>query len=265
MHINRLSLLNSLFSVFNENPQGDSNYVLARYFLEHYHELDKLNIYDVAADCFVSRSSVRRFCQSIGYDNFLDLKTEFRKYDDQRSYYLQHADRPDYRQALTREINEMIEELDRRMDADEENERLIDLIHSARYVVFLTSDASTSTIRDFQQSMLFLGKIIRLISDAYTDNELVNSMEESDLLITLSASGTFAYAARDYVEHCKAQKLLFTVNRDPVFKKYYDHVYHLSAQDRSNESHSVYGRYGMSYMFDILYSQYLRKYGAAGH
>lgn len=74
MKINRLSLLNSLFNVLNENNQGDPYLILAEYFLEHYHELSRLNIYDVAADCFVSRSSIRRFCQAIGYENSSRLK-----------------------------------------------------------------------------------------------------------------------------------------------------------------------------------------------
>lgn len=52
MKINRLSLLNSLFNVLNENNQGDPYFILAEYFLEHYHELSRLNIYDVARRLF---------------------------------------------------------------------------------------------------------------------------------------------------------------------------------------------------------------------
>ena len=74
MKINRLSLLNSLFNVLNENNQGDPYFILAEYFLEHYHELSRLNIYDVAADCFVSRSSIRRFCQAMGMRTSSRLK-----------------------------------------------------------------------------------------------------------------------------------------------------------------------------------------------
>lgn len=98
MKINRLSLLNSLFNVLNENNQGDPYFILAEYFLEHYHELSRLNIYDVAADCFVSRSSIRRFCQAIGYENFVAFKDEFAQYDDQRASFQKHAGRENYRE-----------------------------------------------------------------------------------------------------------------------------------------------------------------------
>lgn len=135
MRINRLSLLYSLFSVLNNNSPEDSNYALAKYFLENYHRLSTLNIFDVASDCFVSRSSVRRFCQSIGYDNFLDLKTEFHEYDDQYNHYMAHMDRENYRETLSKEINDMIQELNHRMN-HEEVDKIIDRIYKSRYVVF---------------------------------------------------------------------------------------------------------------------------------
>jgi len=259
MRINRMSLLNSLFSVINENNEEDSNYILAHYFLEHYHKLSELNIYDVAADCFVSRSSVRRFCQSIGYENFLDLKTEFREYDDQYAFYMYHANRDNYRERLTDEINSMIKELNQRMNTEETN-KIAERIHKSRYMVFLTSDASTSIIREFQQSMIFHGKIIHSISNTYTDNTLITKLDERDYIMTISATGTFADASKDFISQCSAYKALVTVNRDPGFQDWYDKVYHLSVNDLS-EGKSVYGKYGINYMFDVIYSVYVKKYG----
>jgi len=260
MNINRLSLLNSLFSVINENNPDDSNYVLAHYFLNHYQKLSELNIYDVAGECYVSRSSVRRFCKSIGYENFLAMKTGFNEYDDQYSYYMLHADRENYREALTREINEMIKELDYRMNIGE-TQVIAAKIHDSRYVVFLTSDTSTAIIREFQQSMIFHGKIIRLISDDYTGKTLINTLDKRDMLITISSTGIFAKASSDYISKCSALKILITANREKIFSEWYDKIYHLSAKDRSNEGRGVYGTYALNYMFDVIYSAYVRQYG----
>lgn len=260
MNINRLSLLNSLFSIINENNQESSNYVIANYFLRHYHQLSELNIYDVAAECFVSRSSVRRFCISIGFENFLDLKNAFKEYDDKYSYYMKHSNRENYRESLTKEINEMIVELDKRMNIDEVD-KIADRIYKSKKVVFLTSGSSMSTIQEFQQSMIFHGKIINIVSDLYTDKPFISTLDKNDIIITISAMGNFAMASREYVLQSNAYKILITVNRDKEFKKWYDKVYHLSSIDRSNEGRSVYEKYGISYMFDIIYSAYVRKYG----
>ncbi len=260
MKINRLSLLNSLFNVLNENNQGDPYFILAEYFLEHYHELSRLNIYDVAADCFVSRSSIRRFCQSIGYENFVSFKNEFVQYDDQLASYVQHANRDNYLETLTNEINAMLAELNQRMKT-EEVERIVDRIHDSRYVVFLASNLGTLFVSQFQRAMIFQKKVIRLISDMYESTDFIKRLTEEDFLMVISASGLFAETSQNYLKDNKAYKTLFTLNRSHDFDEIYDKIYHLSAVDRSKEAKSVYFTYGFIYVLDILYSVYIRKYG----
>lgn len=255
MKANRISLLHSLFSIINENEENDSNYVLAHYFLNHYHELNSLNIYDVADKCFVSRSSVRRFCKSLGYENFLDLKNEFSTYDDQNQSYMKYAKRVNYRELLTSEINEMIKELNKRMDTREVY-NIAEKMKNSRHIVFLTSGTLAGYVKDFQQSMIFNKKVINVVSELYSDNKLLNKLDERDYLITISTTGTFAYASYPLIAESEAHKTLITLRRDPIFNRWYDKIYHLSAEDRSQSGENVYGKYGINYMLDIIYSEY---------
>lgn len=259
MRINRLSLLNSLFSVLNDNSPEDSNAMLARYFLQNYRNLASLNIFDVAADCYVSRSSVRRFCKALGYENFVDLKNEFIEYDDKMTQSMAHFHRSDYRIQLTSEINAMIEELDRRMN-NEQTMRIAERIHDSRFVVFLTSDTSTSVIKMFQQAMVLQGKIIYLVSDTYTEQTMLTQLDERDYVITVSVTGVFAKAIAPYVRDMRATKHLVTANRDQKLHDGYDKVYHLSATDKSEEGSLVYGKYGINYMFDVILATYINRY-----
>ncbi len=73
--IRHFSLMNSLLAVVNRSPHDSMDSTLARYFLERFDRLADLNVYDVAEECYTSRSGIRRFCQSIGLDNFSDLKS----------------------------------------------------------------------------------------------------------------------------------------------------------------------------------------------
>lgn len=256
---NRISLLHSLFSIINENDESDSNYVLAHYFLNHYHELDQLNIYDVADECFVSRASIRRFCKSIGYENFLGLKHEFSTYDDRYQSYMKHAKKENFRQSLTNEINEMIKELDRRMNTREVY-NIAKQIKDSSHTVFLTTGTSAGFVKEFQQSMIFNKKMIYLVSELYSDNELLLNLSEDDFLITISNTGTFAYASFPLISESKSQKTLITLRRDPIFNEWYDKVYHLSAEDKSKSDINVYGKYGVSYMLDVIYSEYTKNF-----
>ena len=105
------SLMTALLAVMNESEPKDPYYVLAQYFLYHFDQLRDLNIYDVADACYVSRSGIRRFCQSIGFDNFSDLKAEADEWKRQCNYFIGYSVRPDYKEHLSGSIGEMMEEI----------------------------------------------------------------------------------------------------------------------------------------------------------
>lgn len=98
------SLMTALLAVMNESEPKDPYYVLAQYFLYHFDQLRDLNIYDVADACYVSRSGIRRFCQSIGFDNFSDLKAEADEWKRQCNYFIGYSVRPDYKEHLSGSI-----------------------------------------------------------------------------------------------------------------------------------------------------------------
>lgn len=259
MKADHLSLLHSLFTIINENEVHDTSHVLAQYFLDHYQELNLVNIYEVAESCYVSRASVRRFCKSLGYDNFADMKSEFSLYDIHYESYLTFAQKENHRQLLTSSINNMIAELDKRMDTREVYNIAKRMKQSER-VIFLASGPPAGVIREFQQAMLFNRKIINLVTDLRADNPLLQHSNENDYIITISNTGTFAHASYPLIADSLAYKSLITLNRDPFFNKWYDVVYHLSAKDRSNEGENVYNKYGITYMMDIIYSEYTKNF-----
>lgn len=259
MQINRLDLVYSLFSIVNQNKTDDPDYVLAKYFLEHYTELSKLNIHEVAADCYVSRSSVRRFCQQIGYDNFKDLKDEFREFDYQYNYFMKLTDRDNYREWLAGELAKMVNELNQRMDTSEVD-RIVERIHDSENVVFLSSYSSILFLMEFQRPLILSGKLVRVMTDTNMDIDFLLSLGENDYVMTVSATGNFARAVMPVITQIQAYKALMTTARISELETPYDRVYHLSANDYSNVK-SIYSKYGMEYVFDNLYSTYVRRYG----
>lgn len=53
----------------------DSNHCrIARYLLERFDHLDDVSIEGLAADCFVSKATVSRFCRDIGLEDFGELR-----------------------------------------------------------------------------------------------------------------------------------------------------------------------------------------------
>lgn len=260
MRINRLSLLNSLCNILNENEVGNPSVILAEYFLKNYHYLSELNIYQVADDCFVSRSSIRRFCKSIGYNNFAEFKNEIREYDDQYSNLTAHFRQQDFREILTNNVLEAIHEMSRSISR-EQIHLIARRIHKSRNTLILTSNYAVSAINTFQYGMVLQGKVIRLVSELYETNNLLKEVTADDYVIVISGHGILAGVIEEFLKTTTAYTELFTVNRSRSFDLLYDSICWLSEEDGSHESRSIYMVYGMQYLLDLVYAKYVREYG----
>lgn len=252
------SLMTALLAVMNESEPGEPYYVLAQYLLYHFDQLKDLNIYDVAEACFVSRSGIRRFCQSIGFDNFSDIKAEAEEWQRQCNYFIGYSMRPQYKNYLSGSITAMMEEINR-LATPAVLEKLAERIHASRNVVLFTSDFSSMTARGFQQSMVVMGKLVLIVTDAQNIPGYLQDLTPQDLLITISATGSFATVMEPVVRKSAAYKVLVTVNHAKRFWSQYDHVIYLSEKDAEGVR-TVYSQYGTNYFFDILYSCYVQKY-----
>lgn len=259
MAADRLDLVHSLFSILNDSKADHPDFILAKYFLENYSKLGELNIYDAADRCFVSRSSVRRFCQRLGYDNFKDLKEEFKRFNYQYNYFLQFAMRPDFESWMQNELEEMVQEFE--CSSVKENiAQIADKIYESSKIIFLSSYSTLMEVTEFQRPMVLSGKLIRILSERKVHDEFITDMQQNDLLVTVSASGNFAASVHEIIKTIKANKLLITTSRSPEITENYDEVFYLGSKDYTHVK-SVCGKYGLMYFFDLLYSTYIQKYG----
>lgn len=252
------SLMTALLAVMNESEPGEPYYVLAQYFLYHFDQLKELNIYDVAEACYVSRSGIRRFCQSIGFDNFSDLKAASEEWKRHCNYFIGYSARPNYKEHLSRSVADMMQEINR-LSTTAVLDKLAKRIHDSRNVVLFTSDFSGMTARGFQQSMVVMGKLVLIVTDAQDVPGYLKDLTPNDLLMTISATGNFATVMEPLIRETQAYKVLITVNHDRHFWSVYDGVIYLSEKDNAN-ARTVYSQYGTNYFFDILYSYYVQKY-----
>lgn len=252
------SLMTALLAIMNESEPGEPYYVLAQYFLYHFDQLKELNIYDVAEACYVSRSGIRRFCQSIGFDNFSDLKAASEEWKRHCNYFIGYSARPNYKEYLSRSVADMMQEINR-LSTTAVLDKLAKRIHDSRNVVLFTSDFSGMTARGFQQSMVVMGKLVLIVTDAQDVPGYLKDLTPNDLLMTISATGNFATVMEPLVRETQAYKVLITVNHDRHFWSVYDGVIYLSEKDNGN-ARTVYSQYGTNYFFDILYSYYVQKY-----
>ncbi len=255
----------SFLAVLNSNDESDINVVLAKFFLENFHRIADMSIYQVAEECYTSRSSVQRFIKSIGYETFTALKeTTAEVLSHQASYhtYVDHTDYPEY---LMHSVTSMMADINA-MAEKQRLSRLAETIHDSANVFIISAEDSSSSARIFQQQMLSMNRLVRIVtSSAHTNPDVINTLDEHDCVITCSASGNYALTINEEMQAVKAHKTLVTLNRTTLFEPTYDYIFYLSGEYLpSNRTlttiRNVYTRYGMSYFFDLLFHYYYARY-----
>ncbi len=253
--VRHFALMTSLLWAYNSSPVDSATGIIARYFLEHFTELKSLNIYDVARECYTSRSGIRRFAQQIGYDNFKDIKAN--AWESRRHYnnFVGYADHPDYRSYLTDQLQGMLDDMNHNVD-EGRLDALATRIHGAERVAFLASDFSSMGIRQLQQQMLAVGKFVSIISDSAGDLQVLYDMVKDDLVVVTSSTGNYAIAAMNQLSSVAAYRVLVTLNHDASLAAKYDETFYLTGKDLGFD-HNVYSEYGVKYFYDLLYNRYV--------
>lgn len=258
--VRHFSLMNSLLSIINQSPHDSMNSVLARYFLERFNRLDELNVYDVAEDCFTSRSGIHRFCQAIGLDNFLDLKSYAWEWSRHRKLFARYADHENYREYLMQALAEMDRMINKAVPVESLDELAV-CIRKSNRVVILTSDFTSGAVHQFQQSMLYLGKIIDIITDSAGDISQLDSLNSNDLLVVISEHGNYARAVQPTLVDSTVCCFLITVDAENIETDEFSSVIRLSSEPATADR-TVFAQYGVTYLLDLLYNRYYVLYGS---
>lgn len=260
MKINNLGLLNSLSFIINsENPEN-TDYTLAHFILNNLYRISSVSILEMTEECFTSRSAVRRFCLRLGYDNFSALKNSISKLvfpSDLRHRNIKEE--IGYRKHIKELISETITDIDKQI-TDEIINYFCDLINRKDHVVILCANNTSGNALKFQQELMYASKVIHVISGSFTTNEILNSLGVGDIIITISASGKFADFSSEFVQSLQGEKFLITGNKDKKFESIYNEIFYISENSFSTDYLGIYGKYGITYILDLLSMQYLSLY-----
>ncbi|MFC6177701.1 MurR/RpiR family transcriptional regulator [Companilactobacillus huachuanensis] len=244
------NLLYSLNDQLDKNEIGSVNFILSRYFIENFNKIPKANIYQMAEDCSVSRASIRRFSQGLGFENFADIKKTIKNHLPEE---INISDK-NYRELLTGNLIRIVSELDERMNTHE-IDVICNRIKKSKKMIILTSRTSMSNAKDFQIELASKGKLSYIISEGYLDSTIFDDIEKDDYIITLSVSGLFAKSVAEKMNQIDCVKDLITVNRIIEFGDTFNHVYYMSHLDHSTNA-DIYRAYGLHYFLDIIQNHY---------
>ena len=261
MREGRLNLLKSLMAVLDLNDRDETSYALARYFLEHFDGLADLNIYDVMDECYASRSGVRRFCQSIGYDNFSEIKACASEWDLFRHYYLTYPrSEQEGQHDLRRDLSLLYQSIDRLVAAGA-FDTLVDTLHACDQAVLFSAGPSAVQLSEVQSAMVTQHKLVQLVTESSPASGVIRALGPNDVLIAASTSGAFVERQVAQIRDSGAYKVYVTANDREDLASLFDEVILIGEGVTDDAAvHRVFATYGICYTFDRLFSAYSGKY-----
>lgn len=250
--LNKYGLLNSLLGIINNYDEDDSKVIIAKYFLAHFDKLDEINIFDAADECYVTRTSIRRFAKFIGFDNFRHLKKDHEQYD----YYLHFEGKEHYPNYLADQITQMAANL--KNQDEKEIVHMVKAIMEAREIIFLVSDIYGSRCLEFQKEMIFSGKMVRIVSYNFSDSKVLKRIQANDLIIVISVLGSFTYQIAELIDSVHCTKSIITSKVDENILNKYDLILPMVKIDAPSTK-TVYHTIAIEYYLDAIYHEYRKQ------
>lgn len=259
MNINNLGLLNTFSSIIN-GEEYDSDYAITNYILNNIDNLSSISINEVVDEAFVSRSSVRRFCNRLGYNNFSELKNSLTDIIFPSNIHLRSfEDIEVYRNDLINGLFNMVKSVNQ-VVTDDIVEYLVKTINEYEDILIISANNTSSNLLKFQQELFYAKKIIKLLNNNFDNDFLKKVSQPSSLIFVVSVSGVFANAINESIGEISGKKILISASRDEKLNEVYDQIIYISKKDVREDNFGLLGKYGITYLFDLISEQYIYKY-----
>lgn len=184
-----------LISTLNSEPKDSNNYKIAKYILENISQLENCTLTELAKSCYVSNSSISRFCKDIGLKDFNTLKNQliqfsFLTMEAQSKFNFKEL----HQDSLSKSyIHSVIDNLSRipftRLDND--IEQLVNDIHIYDKVAAFGYLQSENVALNLQYDLQTNGKIVFTRIKFKDQIDYIMHADEKTLLIIFSESGTY--------------------------------------------------------------------------
>ena len=189
------NLLIILLSTINSEPIDSNNYKIARYIMENIDTMEKCTISELAKQCYVSNSSVSRFCRDIGLEDFTALKQQI------TIYAIQHKSAPNKfkfqgfdDQSLCRSyLLSVIDNLNHMYSKDVENQikKVAKDISKYNKIAAFGYMQSESVALNLQFDLQRTDKVIFTCIKIVEQIDYINNADKDTLIIIFSESGAY--------------------------------------------------------------------------
>ncbi|GKU25947.1 MurR/RpiR family transcriptional regulator [Clostridium folliculivorans] len=248
-------VVHKLLLIINTSNEKDIDYNISWIMLQNINKISSMSINQLADLCYVSISTISRFCRKLGCNSFYEFKNML-VYDDNEYFDPRNK-------SINMNINEDASDLffmaKKNIDLatetlkTEEIDQLVQYIHDYPSVSLVGLNTGQSITLDFQSELMVLGKFATVFVDIDKQLDNIKSLDENSLLVIFSISGGCSYNSRlsEALKQSKAKKVLITQNPATPLLEYVTKVILYG-----NEYFPFVGRYAFLYVKDLILMRY---------
>ena len=259
------NLIIILLALVNSEVNDSNNYKIAKYILENINDLENCSITELAKKCYVSNSSISRFCRDIGLKSYNDLKNQVAKYQISHELAIHKFNYQGLNEQtpMTSYIDEVVHNLDILKNSIDEKsiQRLVKDIYDYKHVAAFGYLQSEIVALNLQFDLQTSRKVIFTSMQYANQIEHIKNADENHLIIIFSNSGTYfkrAFSRTNIFKNTihKPKIYLITSNQDinlPYVDKY---IRYKSGTDYASHPYPL---VTISGLICSQYSQYVLK------
>lgn len=189
----KISIINLLYSMIENEKMGSVNYSIASYIVENIASLKYCSSTELAKQCNVSKASISRFCRNLGLEDYFDLKVLIHIYEIdmvmQEKYSFQQTSQDGidaFLDEIQNNIKVMKETIDRSLLAE-----MVGYIHTCEHVYLMGTQQSAAIASSLTANLLSYSKLTICVNDYKEQKEILTKLKENDVVIVFSATGSF--------------------------------------------------------------------------
>lgn len=204
------NLIIILLSTLNDEPKGSNNYKIAKYMIENMRDLEECSLTNLAQACYVSNSSISRFCRDIGLKDFNALKNQIAKFSVEAARLKRKFDYEKYESSsmVQSYVKNVISNLNYFLENDIEKQinTLVQEISSYQKIAAFGYMQSESVACNLQFDLQTSGKLIFSCFNIKDQADYITDADENNLIIIFSESGTILIVFFQEPSHSKVTK-----------------------------------------------------------
>ena len=185
-----------LLSTINSEPIDSNNYKIAKYIIENIKSLEECTLTDLAKKCYVSNSSISRFCRDIGLKDFNDLKNQVIKFSMQDKFVSEKFNFKEFNtqslsQSYILSIIDNLKHMTVSSSLDNEITSLVNDISTYKNVAAFGYMQSENVALNLQYDLQTSRKAIFTCIKFIDQVDYIEQADENTLIIIFSESGSY--------------------------------------------------------------------------